>query len=449
MDVAQTMSQISLLRTTLQCVYRKGTENHHPPSHWDAEVMRLIHITLFSLERNDCVSMDHTPNALLCVRWLLYGSCRPCVVCDAVRCTECSHCQSMDKHIRLAHLLLFRCCRTVCLTKVVAQLSGQLLGSPTPAPPRWSLALRTMLFVRWATPTQTVDLLFSMCNRRIDDGGALLLAMAHMLCQHGLWEGNCPVAQLCHDIFGDTFVNTQGMIDRAAGDRLYAQLFAMPWVSRWSQMDLMWRCLPKLMRQVGLCLACRIPLFSMECILSERGSCLAPVAANTLFDMLDSGIPPYPMWRIRTMLTRMNEDSGVQVYWAFCLYLHGEMRGTGFIPPSPNEDPLIGVVAALLLPEVLPIQPAVARFVGASFEDRWRQCPWTPSHRGFHSPRSCVSGSLRLHDAPTLGPSFVVQQVRGRTPQCCRCVHVHHICKPCDPHHPVWHHPCVQHFRYQ
>jgi hypothetical protein len=126
-------------------------------------------------------------------------------------------------------------------------------------------------------------------------------------------------------------------------------------------------------------------MFSMECILSQRGDFMAPVAADTLLNAQNSEILSYPVRRLRAMVRQMNEDNGVQVYWSFCLITRGEMH-VSFLPPHWGKDPLVDVLASLLLvPSPEMGAPAMQRFVNATFEERWKHCPWTPSREGFHS----------------------------------------------------------------
>lgn len=287
------------LRVKLQSIYRKGLSS---TSDWDVRLLEMTQSTLHEFQSGAVVvDSTGTNNALLCARWLLYGSYRPCVKCSVVRQHECIDCQYAEQHIYLAHLLLSETQTKESHVKIRRQLVGQISARFVLRPPRWSLVLRTILLMRWSSPKQIVDLLFAMmCDNCTEDNWLVLFCIAMCLCQHPVTARCCPISQMCtalgrpqwelnheycyaqcwlcvtlcgEDVMSSVFPDQQARV------QLEAYLSAVPWISRWVQTEAVWRCLPLQIRAVGLCLANHIPLFPMECILSERENTMAPMAS--------------------------------------------------------------------------------------------------------------------------------------------------------------------------
>jgi hypothetical protein len=123
-----------------------------------------------------------------------------------------------------------------------------------------------------------------------------------------------------------------------------------------------------------------IPMFPMECILMARTDPLAPAAAEVLLTMSDSGVPPFPMCRIRNMMRRMREDQApVYVYWIIMCTLLCDTPITD-VPIGCGDDPLAGLLIALSPAVAVHQRHAAAhRFMAATFGERWGLCPWAPS----------------------------------------------------------------------
>jgi hypothetical protein len=225
---------VPLLRA-LQRAYRRG--GVASPMDWDAPLLHLIRMMVDTDEQP-----ADPPTALLCVRWLLFGSYRPCMGCQTTRSRACGHCQMAEDHVRLAHTLFRSRAAPPLLNGIARQLEQQI---SSPDMPRWSVMVRGLLYVQWASPDRVVAFLLASCQRvHTDLVGTLLVALATLLHRRAH-----PIAHTLEGLVGDLkhLIGDSGAVS--------ASLRAVPWVSQWHHTASVWHTLAPGLHRVGLYVA--------------------------------------------------------------------------------------------------------------------------------------------------------------------------------------------------